>query len=177
MYLSIGDENQLEGVLCFLSNTVGNFDHNISRDIFTLANNLSMAIKKTRLFHKIEQSEIRYRTIVENSADAIITLNTNRMITAWSKGAEDIFGYSKDEQIGHPIDALVPIKKKKEIASLLKEVYKKGYARDVELQYLTKAGKLIDVEMAITFLSIEMSCIAILREITMRKQAQKNTHG
>ncbi len=173
MYLSIGDENQLEGVLCFLSNNVGNFDNNISRDIFTMANNLSVAIKKTRLFHKIEQSEIRYRTIVENSVDAIITLDTNRLITAWSKGAENIFGHSKDEQIGQTIDALVPTKKKKEIVNLLKEVNEKGYVRNVELQYLTKAGKLIDVEMAITFLSLEKSYIAILRDITMRKQAEK----
>ena len=36
-------------------------------------------------------------SIVESSQDSIVTINLNRVITSWNKGAENLYGYTADE--------------------------------------------------------------------------------
>lgn len=46
--------------------------------------------------------------IISNSADAIISIDENQCISMFNGGAEKIFGYSKAEVIGKPLDILIP---------------------------------------------------------------------
>ena len=51
----------------------------------------------------LEQSEARYRVVVEGILDhAIIRTGIQGIIQDWSKGAENIFGYTRQEVIGQP---------------------------------------------------------------------------
>ena len=56
----------------------------------------------------IEQSEHRFRSIVSLAADAIICIDASQRITMFNSGAEQIFGYSRDEIIGERLDRLIP---------------------------------------------------------------------
>jgi two-component system CheB/CheR fusion protein len=55
----------------------------------------------------LNQSEARYRMVVESATDyAIITMDASRRVTGWNPGAANIFGWSEDEMIGKAADTI-----------------------------------------------------------------------
>src|SRR5262249_49136553 len=53
-------------------------------------------------------SEMRFRSVVQSAADAIILSDENATILFWNNGAEKIFGYTEDEVTGSKIEILMP---------------------------------------------------------------------
>lgn len=53
-----------------------------------------------RLYNEVTQTKEYLESIIENSADAIVTSDLNGIITSWNKGAEMIYGFTKEEAIG-----------------------------------------------------------------------------
>ena len=53
-----------------------------------------------RLYNEVTQTKEYLEGVIENSADAIVTSDLNGIITSWNKGAERIYGFSKEEAIG-----------------------------------------------------------------------------
>ena len=166
-------KDRLIGVLCILSTEVDAFDQKFSRDMATLANNLAIAIDRSRFFHEIQQSERRYRTLVETSIDAIVSFNEDGVVTDWSIGATEIFSYSRDERVGKTIEDIVPEQNWQDILDVLEETRKKGFMRIWATQLLTKDGRLRDVEMTFTYLGAGLGFTSIIRDITSRKQSER----
>jgi PAS domain S-box-containing protein len=55
----------------------------------------------------LRESEERLRVLVDSIADyAIITLDTESMISVWNPGAENIFGFTAEEAVGQPISII-----------------------------------------------------------------------
>lgn len=52
-------------------------------------------------------SEAKFSGMVSISADAIISIDEQQKITVFNAGAENIFGYSRDEVLGAPLDLLL----------------------------------------------------------------------
>lgn len=108
MFLPIVYEGQIEGVLSFSSLKKDNFNENISRDIFTLANNLGVVIEKTRLFEKTRQSEQSLResdeflnSVIENIPDMIFVKDAQKLrFISINKAGEELLGLSKAEVYG-----------------------------------------------------------------------------
>ena len=72
----------------------------------------------TLYFFKIYDMDIKLTdrmTALENllafSGAAYIEADIHLRITAWNKGANDLFGCSEDEAIGHFLDEMIPISK------------------------------------------------------------------
>lgn len=57
--------------------------------------------------HKLATSEARYSAILRHAADAIITLDQNANIEGYNLAAENLFGFSQNEVIGHPFARLL----------------------------------------------------------------------
>lgn len=57
---------------------------------------------------ELRLSEERFSRIVEISADAIVTIDDQQRITMFNDGAEEIFGWRREEILGRPLDVLVP---------------------------------------------------------------------
>ncbi len=53
-----------------------------------------------RLYNEVVQTKEYLESIIENSADAIVTSDLNGIITSWNKGAEKMYGFTKDEVMG-----------------------------------------------------------------------------
>ena len=55
-----------------------------------------------------KQAEEQFRLVVEAAPSAMIMVNTEGRITLANTQAEAVFGYAREELIGHPIEMLVP---------------------------------------------------------------------
>jgi diguanylate cyclase (GGDEF)-like protein/PAS domain S-box-containing protein len=97
-----------------------------------------------------EDAKARLSAIVEGSDDAIIATRLDGVITAWSRGAEDLYGHPADEAIGKHISLVYP---EREI-DLLEEILQRigrGERNDVIEGSRRRAdGALIEVEVRIS---------------------------
>ena len=64
--------------------------------------------ERKRLEGELRFAEAKSSGILSIAADAIISIDEEQHITQFNEGAEKIFGYSKAEAIGAPLDLLIP---------------------------------------------------------------------
>lgn len=57
---------------------------------------------------KLSEDHALLSEIIEIAADAIISIDQNQHIVRFNQGAQHIFGYSRQEIIGRPVDILLP---------------------------------------------------------------------
>ena len=80
------------------------------------------------LFREIterKKAEEKIQTLanaVESSNDAIVTQSLDGIVTSWNKGAEQIYGFSKEEMLGKPISIIEPDNLKGETKQLLEKI-------------------------------------------------------
>lgn len=48
------------------------------------------------------------RRVVEQIGEAIVGADTDGVIRLWNRGAEEIFGYTREEAVGESLDLIVP---------------------------------------------------------------------
>lgn len=146
------------GVLTFI--TADPTRHLSQRDISLaqgIANQAAVAIENAQLCDKVESSERLYRTILESSAGAIVSVDPDLKIRAWSTGAERIFGYTKEEIVGQPLDILVPEHERSTVAERIQKVRRKGFIRGWETQRAAKDGRLVGVEITLNYLGSDLA--------------------
>ncbi|HIJ59962.1 MAG TPA: PAS domain S-box protein [Nitrospirae bacterium] len=125
---------------------------------------------------KAQELNIYLQSLINNTADAIITMDTDRVIKSWNYGAENTYGYSRDEAIGKSYllmpDFLFDIER------LYTERVKKGETiKNVETVHKTKNGSIIDV--SITMAPIKdlyekiIGISYISRDITIKKKTER----
>ena len=85
--------------------------------------------------------------ILRDSADAIITMDPNEIVTSWNKGAESIFGYLASEMIGKSIEIIVPpeLREARELESISRSFRAQGAVRSHQTERITKDGRRIQV--------------------------------
>ena len=54
-----------------------------------------------------EAAARRLAALVDTSADAIVLIGLDGRVESWNAGAERIYGYTRDEAIGHALDDLI----------------------------------------------------------------------
>src|SRR4029077_1867934 len=54
------------------------------------------------------ETAARLVALVESSDDAIVGKTLEGVITSWNHGAENLFGYTAEEMIGHSVSRIVP---------------------------------------------------------------------
>lgn len=92
---------------------------------------------------QLQTTKLRYSDIIEHSAEAIISLDTEGRITSWNRGAEQMLGWHRDEIIGKSIANIVPDKliELEELEYIDAEMQKRGYIQNFETERLTKEGE------------------------------------
>jgi len=117
------------------------------------------------------------RTLVEETADAVIYSDADGLIRFWRKGAERIFGFSKAGAIGQSLDISVP--------ENLRQRHSDGYAK--RMRYgdgdalsapaMRKHGTRLSIEFTILPFHDKAGRIAgiaaILRDVTKRFEEMK----
>ncbi|WP_456473946.1 PAS domain-containing sensor histidine kinase [Candidatus Pyrohabitans sp.] len=120
----------------------------------------------------VDERTAELRAILHASRDAVINFSASGEIVMWSRGAEDVLGYSEAEVAGEPFESLFPEEVREELIELLKKARIEGFARQGELKMRTKDGGIIDVEMTLTSIG-KLGFTAIVRDITPRKRYEE----
>ena len=96
----------LTGILATIAASIQfqDFKH-IEQQAFELAANLAELERGREVLH---QSETRLANILDNAAEAIVSVDENQNIILFNHGAEEIFGYQAGEILGQPLDWLIP---------------------------------------------------------------------
>lgn len=144
--------------------------------IIAIARDISERKKAKR---DIKEREEQYRGLVETSSDAVVTVNEMLEVIHWNEAASKIFGYSRDEIMGRPVEILVPENyKQRHIESslrFLKTREGKIIGKAIEMEGLRKDGSLVPVELSLSSLEIGGSLLitGIIRDITDRKRLEE----
>jgi PAS domain S-box-containing protein len=126
----------------------------------------------------LRRSEAKAAGIVSISADAIISIDDQQRITLFNEGAEKIFGYTKAEALGAPLDILVP-ERFRAIHSQHVARFASGEAtagrmgdRGAPIFGLRKSGEEFPADAAISKLAVAGSRIltVALRDVTEQKR-------
>jgi len=85
--------------------------------------------------------------ILQDSADAIITMDPDNIITSWNKGAESIFGYHAAEVVGKSVNIIVPpeLREAQELTKISQRLRTLGAVRSYQTERVTKDGRRIQV--------------------------------
>lgn len=132
-----------------------------------------------RLEREIETSRNKFLNITSTSPDAIICANSKNLITSWNASAEDIFGYSKEEALGKPLDIIMPDSMRARHGAGLARVASGGATRiigsSVHLTAKRRDGSDVPIELSLSQWSEagEPQFGAIIRDITSRMEAVK----
>lgn len=128
---------------------------------------------------QLEATKLRYSDIIEHSAEAIISLDNDGIITSWNRGAEDIFGWHRDEIIGKPITKIVPgeLLDDQELERIDSGMKEKGAVKNHETERLTKNGERKLVNLTESYIRNENDEIVgrsqILRDLTDVKMREE----
>jgi PAS domain S-box-containing protein len=118
--------------------------------------------------------------IVESSDDAIISKDLKGMVTSWNRGAERIFGYSKEEMIGRPIAILASPGGADEMARILEKIARGEQIDHFETTRRTKDGRDIYISLTISPIRDSQGLVIgasnISRNITERIMAERERH-
>jgi two-component system, chemotaxis family, CheB/CheR fusion protein len=110
--------------------------------------------------------------VVRDSNDAITVQDFEGNITAWNKGAVNMYGYSEDEALKMNIRDIVPEDKRKEALAFIKKLQKED-VESFETRRITKDGKQLNVWLTVTRLvdddGKQMAIATTERVITGRK--------
>lgn len=103
---------------------------------------------------QLELAEGRYKDLIEQSADAIISIDDNNIITSWNHGAEEIFKWDREEIVGHSIEEFIPedLLKARELDCLEFGMRYKGYVKNYETERLTKEGTRVLISLTESFI-------------------------
>ena len=119
------------------------------------------------------RSEKKYRSLVEQSTDAIFLNKLDGRILDVNEKACNMLGYTKEQfRNMSVVDLLNP--ELRPAGSQVLEILRKSDTINGETQYLTANGNIIDVEINATILAgYNNVAQAVVRDITERKQAEE----
>ncbi|MCG8606756.1 PAS domain S-box protein, partial [bacterium] len=127
----------------------------------------------------LRDREERIRLIIDTAHDAVITMDSSGVITAWNKQAEIIFGWSHEEAIGQNLsETIMPLKYREKHNQGIERFLASGQSKicnsRIELAALHRDGFEFPVELSVSPLKLGESYIfsAFVRDITDRKKAE-----
>ncbi|KLU66922.1 sporulation kinase E [Desulfosporosinus acididurans] len=135
---------------------------------------LKKEIKERQAF---QERILRLASIVESTDEGIIGLSLEGIILDWNRGAERIYGYTKQEIIGKTIKGLIPQDRMQEFGDIIWNVSHGISVTNSETQRIKKDGQLIYVYLTVSPIKNQRGEIigmsTIVRDITTQKILEK----
>src|SRR5215510_6776726 len=90
------------------------------------------------------------QAVLESARDAILVCNSEGIVSHWTDAAADLFGYSAQEIVGHPVTTLTPSNRLDEERPMLDRIARGEPISDWRTQRLRKDGQLIEAYLSVT---------------------------
>lgn len=154
-----------------------------------LASRIALALDNARLYDDLQRANAALRLaeakssgIVSIAADAIISIDNDQRIVMFNEGAQRIFGYSKQEAIGAPLEMLIPARFRNGHRQHVERVAAGGEGarkmgeRGTGILGLRKNGEEFPADAAISKLDVggEKVLTVVLRDVTDAKRLESD---
>ena len=123
--------------------------------------------------------ERRFRELLEAAPDAIMQVDADGKIILLNRVAEDMFGYSRDELLGQPVEALIPVelhaRHAEHRAHYRQQPMTRTMGSGLALEAIRKDGSRFPVEISLSPSATEegFRVTAIIRDTTERRTAEE----
>jgi PAS domain S-box-containing protein len=131
----------------------------------------------------LRESEEKFRSITTSAQDAIIMMNSEGIISYWNVAAEKIFGYTQEEAVGNVLHSLITPERFLAAHNIGFSHFKKTgegplIGKTIEVAAFRKDGTEFPVEISISATMVDglFNAIGIIRDISERKEMQKELH-
>jgi PAS domain S-box-containing protein len=127
----------------------------------------------------LRASEARYRAVADSATDAIVSADDHGRLIGWNASAAAIFGYSEEEAIGRSVTMIMPDRDASAHPGWTERFRNDGeprvLGRVVELEGRRRDGTHIPIELSLSHWEVsgERFFTAIIRDVTVRKEAEK----
>lgn len=144
-------------------------------DASLLMRAIRYAMERKKAERQLQATELRYRTIFENSAVGIMMVDENERLISWNKFTERLLGMSEPELRGRHVKTLYPESEWQKIRML--SVRRKGMQHHFETQMICVNGEIIDVDISLSVVHDSdggiTGSIGVIRDITERKHMEE----
>jgi PAS domain S-box-containing protein len=123
-------------------------------------------------------TEVRYRQLLDTAPDAMIVVDSDGTMAFANLQTERVFGYTRDELLGHPLDVLIPARFRAGHSAHMARFFSRPATRSMgsglELFGCRKDGTEIPVEVSLSPVrtGATLSVCAAIRDITERKRIE-----
>ncbi|OGS25453.1 MAG: hypothetical protein A3J70_07990, partial [Elusimicrobia bacterium RIFCSPHIGHO2_02_FULL_61_10] len=114
-------------------------------DLALFGNFTALALENANLVSSVKMSEARYRTVLDNSPDAIIGLDASLRVNVWNRGAQALFGYHAEDVSGQFVSRLFdPLA----FEGVLLRIRKNGFFADSCVPGVNSTGGKLELDVA-----------------------------
>ena len=128
---------------------------------------------------RVLEAERRFRGLLESAPDAMVIASEHGQIALVNEQAEDMFGYSRQEMIGQPVEMLVPEGLRARHAAHRSEFVVEPHARPMgaglDLVARRKDGSEFPVEISLSPMRTEEELLvsSAIRDVSERKRVER----
>jgi protein-histidine pros-kinase len=136
--------------------------------------------ERKRAEEAIKASEIRFRNLFESAAQGIVLVNNHGEITLVNAKIEEIFGHSRDELLGQPLEILVPERFRhvhgQHRSHFFDDPDNKDMGAGLELTGQRKDGSEFPISVSLSHIQTDEGTLAMsfITDITRRKEAEES---
>ncbi len=125
------------------------------------------------------EEALRFRALLEAAPDAIVKVDQTGRIVLMNRATEVLFGYTREELIGQPVEVLVPLAARGphigQRTGYWKQPASRPMGRGLTLSALRKDGMEFPVEISLSPVVAggETRVVAIIRDVTERRRIEQ----
>jgi PAS domain S-box-containing protein len=134
---------------------------------------------RKRAEEALRESESRFRALLESAAQGVLAVDETGRILLVNARTEELFGYSRDELIGQPLEVLVPEDLQASHAGHKRQYFANPRTRQMgaglDLRGIKKGGGDISLEISLSFVEEggKRLALALITDVTERKRAEE----
>jgi PAS domain S-box-containing protein len=127
----------------------------------------------------LRENEEMFKGLFEHAPDAVIAVDQDGKIVLVNVQGEEVFGYSREEMIGQPVEMLMPgafsRRHKKHLAEYMKDPHVRPMGISLPLYGKRKDGSLFpaDINLGPLHMAGKVMVMATVRDTTDRKKAEE----